>query len=252
MKRGKGSGKRTDAEKCQTTSVRLAVIDNDPLSLAALMSVLRHGLPNIQIAWTALSAQQGLDFLGMNPKTISGSAISIGFDRPQILLIDMSMPDMDGITLTHCLRRHDGQLKILAMTSFPLAEYAADVAQAGAQGIVSKGRPGRIIEDIALLSHQSTLGMLSIDGQLLKFLPPNAAFGREMGRKPNGSERFTRTEKRIVRMCADGETTQEIADKLGVSTGTVTTHIQRMCTKIGARNRVQLVTLWLEQSRPRR
>lgn len=291
-------------------SVCLAVIDNDPLSLAALTSVLRQGLPGIQIVWTASSARQALELLGYDAGSVSvgpipnGSASSqsssggkrssstVGVDRPQILLTDMSMPDMDGITLTRRIRSRDGRLTILAMTSFPLDEYAEDVAQAGAQGIVPKGRPGEILAAIRALSHRPTLGIMRIGGDngssdvrddraavhragddgpsdgrddehadprlgsglpdLVEFLSPSAAFEREASRRPSGIERFTPTERRIAQMCADGATTQEIADQLGVSAGTVTTHIQRMCAKTGARNRVRLVTIWLEQSRPRR
>lgn len=291
-------------------SVRLAVIDNDPLSLAALTSVLRQGLPGIQIVWTASSARQALELLGYDAGSVAvgpipnGSASfrsssggkrpssTVGVERPEILLTDMSMPDMDGIALTRRIREHDGRIRILAMTSFPLDEYAEDVAQAGAQGIVPKGRPGEILAAIRTLAHKPTLGTVRIGGHdgssdvrddkaavhrvgddglsdtrddehtgyrlgsvlpdLVEFLSPAAAYEREASRRPSGIERFTPTERRIAQMCADGATTQEIAGTLDVSAGTVTTHIQRMCAKTGARNRVRLVTIWLEQSRPRR
>ena len=223
--------------------ITLGLIDNDPLSLVALKNLISQALPQIKLVWAVnepLRAQQ--------------LALSASPTRhPTILLTDMSMPGLDGIDLTKKIRLHDPSIWIIAMTSFPLEHYRDSVAQAGAQALVSKGQPATLLALLSRIvtalsvSEANTHKTTEIVTLESGFLPPRQAFERlAQNSKAQGLETFTEVENRIARLCSEGYSTPEIQKELGVSNGTITTHVKRMCEKVGAKNRVQMVALWVK------
>lgn len=237
---GRAAGKR---EGAMSKEITLGLIDNDPLSLVALKNLISQALPQIKLAWAVsepLRAQQ---------LALSASSAR----HPTILLTDMSMPGLDGIDLTKKIRLHDPSMWIIAMTSFPLEQYRDSVAHAGAQALVSKGQPATLLALLSQIAtalsvsststHEITAGVTLDPG----FLPPRQAFERlARNSRARGIETFTEVENRIAWLCSEGYSTPEIQKELGVSNGTITTHIKRMCEKVGAKNRVQMVALWVK------
>lgn len=223
--------------------ITLGLIDNDPLSLVALKNLISQALPQIKLVWAVnepLRAQQ---------LALSASPAR----HPTILLTDMSMPGLDGIDLTKKIRLHDPSMWIIAMTSFPLEQYRDSVAHAGAQALVSKGQPATLLallsQIVIALRDSSTNAHKTAESVTLEsgFLPPRQAFERlAQNSRARGLETFTEVENRIARLCSEGYSTLEIQKELGVSNGTITTHIKRMCEKVGAKNRVQMVALWVK------
>lgn len=223
--------------------ITLGLIDNDPLSLVALKNLISQALPQIKLVWAVsepLRAQQ---------LALSASSAR----HPTILLTDMSMPGLDGIDLTKKIRLHDPSMWIIAMTSFPLEQYRDSVAHAGAQALVSKGQPATLLallsQIVIALRDSSTNAHKTAESITLEsgFLPPRQAFERlAQNSRAQGLETFTEVENRIARLCSEGYSTLEIQKELGVSNGTITTHIKRMCEKVGAKNRVQMVALWVK------
>lgn len=223
--------------------ITLGLIDNDPLSLVALKNLISQALPQIKLVWAVnepLRAQQ---------LALSASPAR----HPTIMLTDMSMPGLDGIDLTKKIRLHDPSMWIITMTSFPLEQYRDSVAHAGAQALVSKGQPATLLallsEIVTALRDSSTNAHKTAESVTLEsgFLPPRQAFERSaQNSRAQGLETFTEVENRIARLCSEGYSTPEIQKELGVSNGTITTHIKRMCEKVGAKNRVQMVALWVK------
>ncbi|OZG68319.1 two-component response regulator [Bifidobacterium eulemuris] len=213
---------------------RLGIIDNDPMALAALSSYIRKRVP-VSSLWTASDSNGGLELhLRQNA---------------DVLLVDMSMPDMDGPSLIRNIRQRDGKTVIIAMTSFPVSEYAQDAADAGAQAIASKRYPTHIIEVLrsaargeAVISHDTTV----------PFDTAQAAHRRILAARPTGFEQLTHLERDILEYCRQGFTSSQIGRMIDMNAATVNTHLKRACCKVGARNRVHLVALWLQHNPPRR
>jgi DNA-binding NarL/FixJ family response regulator len=154
----------------------------------------------------------------------------------------MSMGDTSGLTITRTIRERNSKTSIIAITSFPIHNYAAKAADAGAQAIASKGDP----TDIALtINKVSTLGVWnSVDNTL--FEPAAKAYGRVSNSMSSRKGTLTARENTIITLCSQGKTSIEIAEELNISPKTVNTHFQRISDKLGARNRVQLVAIWME------
>ena len=123
---------------------------------------------------------------------------------------------------------------------------AADAAMAGAQAIVSKNDPQGLQDTIRLAA---TGGTGSFEG--LRFPTAAQAFARILREPKTGIARLSGREIEIIELCRQGDTSTLIAERTGLTVASVNTYLQRACEKLGARNRVQLVSMWLELSRPR-
>lgn len=239
-------------------SARLGIVDNDPLSLAALSSYIAKQLPAVSIAWAASDPQRGVEYCRR--------------DAVDVLLTDMSMSGISGPTLIRQVRQRDSRVIIIAMTSFPLHEYANQAARSGAQAIVSKRCPSQIIDSLARACagrHPATpadgaaSGVQAAapqpvassaapaphdDDASVPFLPPKEAHHRLVHMPPTGIDRLTDLEQRITELCRQGLTSAQIGARIDMTAATVNTHLARACAKVGARNRVQLVAMWIEHN----
>ena len=220
--------------------ITLGLIDNDPLSLIALKNLITQALPQVNLLWAVSDPQRAQKL------ALSGNPAY----RPAILVTDMSMPGLDGVDLTKKIRLRDSAMWIVAMTSFPLDQYRDAVAHAGAQALVSKGQPATVLTVLSQIVTALSSGLPSLQqagGLQPQFLLPREAFERlARDSRAQGVESFTQIENRIAQLCAEGYSTGEIQQELGVSNGTITTHIKRMCEKVGAKNRVQMVVMWVK------
>ncbi|OZG68199.1 response regulator transcription factor [Bifidobacterium eulemuris] len=208
----------------------LAIVDNDVWVLSGLMSFFSARFPQLDIIWTATDADSALQ------KLHDGQ-------RPNVLLTDISMGNVSGIELIHRIRQQNSHLGVVAITAFPMEQYAHAVAQAGGQALVSKQYPQKIAE--AVLS----VGQGGVGEPVGEIVFPTAqqAFDIASASQPTGIETLSPMESRIVELCAQGMTSVEIAHTLGKAVATVNTHLQRALEKTEARNRTHLVVLWLER-----
>lgn len=211
----------------------LGVVDNDRFALCALKAYLDQTLDGITLAWMTEHANTAI------ARCVTG-------ERPDVLLVDMSMGDIDGVSVIRTIRERDRHTSLVAMTSFPLDEYAADAATAGAQAIVSKNDLQGLQDTIRLAA---TGGMGSFEG--LRFPTAAQAFARILREPKTGIARLSGREIEIIELCRQGNTSTLIAERTGLTVASVNTYLQRACEKLGAKNRVQLVSMWLELSRPR-
>jgi DNA-binding NarL/FixJ family response regulator len=163
-------------------------------------------------------------------------------ERADVVLMDIRMPDLDGLAATRQITADEGLagVKVLILTTFEVDEYVFEALRCGASGFLGKGsRPDVLIEGIrtvargdALLSPAATRGLIT-RFLTLRDPAPGVAHGI--------AGALTEREREIVALVATGMSNAEIADHLTLSPLTVKTHANHAMTKLGARDRAQLV-----------
>ncbi len=158
---------------------------------------------------------------------------------PTLVLMDIRMPELDGLEATRRILARERAPKILVLTTFALDEYIYDALNAGASGFVLKDDPPeQLIEAVrtvaagdALLTPQVTKRVIA---QFSRLPRPSA---------PAGFDELTGREMEIFRLLADGLSNAEIAARLVIAESTVKSHITHVLSKLGLRDRVQLIVL---------
>ena len=155
--------------------------------------------------------------------------------RPDVCLLDIRMPKLDGLAATRLLAGPDVRdaLKVVIVTTFDLDEYVYGALRGGAAGFLLKDSgPVLLIEAVRAAANGDTLISPSVTVRLLEHL------ARPSGARPP-AEPLTERELDVVRLVARGRTNEEIAGELYVSLSTVKTHLGSIHRKLGTRNRVE-------------
>ncbi|MGW3042175.1 response regulator [Kitasatospora sp. NPDC001159] len=164
--------------------------------------------------------------------------------RPDVVLMDIRMPGMDGIEATRQIVATGGRSRILVLTTFDLDEYAHAALRAGASGFLLKdARPEELLAGIRAVAEGDAVVAPAITRRLLD------AYAHHLPVRPPGSapvedprlDALTEREREILVAIAHGWTNSEIAQRLVLAESTVKTHVSRVLAKIGARDRVQAV-----------
>jgi DNA-binding NarL/FixJ family response regulator len=164
--------------------------------------------------------------------------------RPDVVLMDIRMPGMDGIEATRQIVASGGRSRILVLTTFDLDEYAHAALRAGASGFLLKdARPEELLAGIRAVAEGDAVVAPAITRRLLD------AYAHHLPVRPPGAapvddprlDALTEREREILVAIAQGWTNSEIAQRLVLAESTVKTHVSRVLAKIGARDRVQAV-----------
>ena len=197
----------------------ILVIDDHPIVLDGIRTMLKNE-PGFRIVGTAKNAAEALSFLAAN--------------TPDIILLDISLPDMDGLQLCQKIRMTNKTSKIIGLTSFNEAGMITGLLQRGGNGYLLKNmeRSELIRAMQTVLNGKIFLSDAANESILAQFHNPKAS--------TDDAPLLTRREKEILLMLADGLKGPEIAEKLFLSPLTVETHRKNLCKKLSA-NSVQLL-----------
>jgi DNA-binding NarL/FixJ family response regulator/class 3 adenylate cyclase len=166
--------------------------------------------------------------------------------RPDVVLMDVRMPELDGIEATRMLLGEDGATtKVVMLTTFDMDEYVYEALRAGASGFLLKDvPPEQLVEGIRAVASGDALLAPAITRRVIEEFvrrPPGAA--REA---PPVVQELTPREREVLERIARGRSNAEIAQELFVSETTVKTHVAHVLTKLGVRDRVQAVVFAYE------
>jgi len=211
-------------------SVRVVIADDQQLVRTGFRMILESE-PDIEVVG---EASNGLEAVSRTCEL-----------QPDVVLMDIRMPDLDGIQATRQLTAHreSQHTKVLMLTTFDLDEYVFDALRAGASGFLLKDTPAiqltaavrMIAAGDALLAPTITRRLIEEFTATAPALPP-----------PPGLDELTARELDVFRLVAKGMSNAEIAAQLVIGETTVKTHVTRLLMKLGLRDRVQAVVLAYE------
>jgi len=215
-------------------------VTEDPTAIRVLIAddqaLMRGGFRMI------LDAEPDLEVIG---DAIDGADAVRGFQRwrPDVVVMDVRMPTMDGIEATRRITAIDPSAKVLILTTFDLDEYVYDALRAGASGFLLKDRPPEeLVHAVRVVAGGDALLAPAVTRRLIE----------EFARRPDapvasaGLEELTEREREVLVLMARGLSNAEIASSLFVAETTVKTHVGRVLHKLGLRDRAQAVVLAYE------
>jgi DNA-binding NarL/FixJ family response regulator len=163
----------------------------------------------------------------------------VGRFKPNLVLMDIRMPELDGLEATRRILAEEDPPRILILTTFALDEYIYEALNAGASGFVLKDDPPeQLLAAVRTVAAGEALLSPEVTRRVIKQftrLPRPAV--------PPGYDELTAREQEIFKLLADGLSNGEIAERLVISDSTVKSHITHILGKLGLRDRVQLVVL---------
>jgi DNA-binding NarL/FixJ family response regulator len=212
-------------------SIRVLLVDDQALIRAGFRMIL--------------DAEEDMDVVG---ECADGTQAVDSARRlaPDVVLMDIRMPEMDGIEATRLIAGDDGDRapRVLMLTTFDLDEYVYDALRAGASGFLLKDVPAeQLVDGIRVIAHGDALLAPSVTKRLIHEFSRSGAAQRSA---PASLDDLTPREFEVFKLIARGMSNAEVAEELVVSETTVKTHVARVLMKLGVRDRVQAVVLAYE------
>ncbi|SDC92308.1 response regulator [Actinokineospora iranica] len=205
--------------------ITVLVVDDQALIRAGLTALLRAA-PDIEVVGEAKDGEEAM-----------AQAAAL---RPDVILMDIRMPGVGGITATKRILATGSPARILVLTTFDLDDYVYEALSAGAAGFVLKEiEPARLLAAIHTVATGDTLFAPTVTRRLIEAYlhqqsPPGPTPAHDLGC-------LTAREREVLQLVGTGIGNAEIAQRLVVSEGTVKTHLNRVMTKLDLSSRAQAV-----------
>jgi DNA-binding NarL/FixJ family response regulator len=205
-----------------TDTIRLLVVDDQELMRDGLISILERQ-PGIEVVGAASDGREAV------MKAASTS--------PDVILMDVRMPVMDGVQATREIRARTPDARVLMLTTFDDETYIVEALKAGAVGYILKNIPAKELADAVRMAHK---GVTQLDpaatAKVVSLLRKDAPLS-----VPSSAVAvLTEREREVMMLVAQGANNREIAEALFISEGTVKTHISNILGQLGLRDRTQI------------
>jgi DNA-binding NarL/FixJ family response regulator len=211
--------------------IRVLLADDQALVRAGFR-VLLESAADIEVAGEAANGEEAV--------------LLAGETRPDVVLMDVRMPVLDGLEATRRIVADQGLAgtRVLILTTFEVDEYVFEALRAGASGFVVKDiEPAELLQAVRVVAGGNALLSPGVTRRLI------AEFAARPDRRrtsPDALAELTEREREVMAMVATGSTNDQIAAELFLSPATVKTHVSRAMSKLDARDRAQLVVIAYE------
>ncbi|MDQ6884251.1 MAG: response regulator transcription factor [Candidatus Dormibacteraeota bacterium] len=203
-----------------TPAVRVLIVDDRPIFRAGVTGMLKN-FPQVEIVGEAVTGRQAVD---------RARAL-----RPDVILMDLNMPEMGGVEATRAIKADDPDRVILALTVSEAEEDIVEMVAAGASGYVLKDvDPASLAQTI----QEAHSGRFQLDEVLTRRVIVRLGSAlRQPHRRP--SEPLTDRESEILQMVCQGKGNRMIAQRLGIGEGTVKSHLRNLYRKLKVQTRAE-------------
>lgn len=199
--------------------IRLLLVDDQSLIRQGLRALLELE-PDLEVVAEAENGQTAIALV----ETL----------QPDVVLLDIRMPVMDGVAVTQAIHQQFSDTKVLVLTTFDDDEYVAQALRYGAKGYLLKDTPS---EELAAAIRAVYKGYTQLGPGLFEKVMPKVP--TPPASPPPGWEQLTPREQEVLRLIAAGASNREIAAALYISEGTVKNHVTRILSQLGLRDRTQ-------------
>jgi DNA-binding NarL/FixJ family response regulator len=210
--------------------IRVAVADDQALVRSGFAVLLRSA-DDIEVVGEAANGREAVDLVAL--------------ERPDVILMDIRMPEMDGLEATRHIVGSNAETRVLILTTFDLDEYVYGALRAGASGFLLKDTaPEELLAAVRVVAEGEALLAPRVTRRLIE------QFLQEPARSPverdPGLDTLTDREREVLEAVARGLSNAEIGEQLFMSHATAKTHVSRLLAKLYARDRAQLVMIAYE------
>jgi two-component system, NarL family, response regulator LiaR len=209
----------SEPAKSAESTIRILIADDHPVVRDGLVAILSTQ-PDFEIVGAAASGQEAVEL---------ASTV-----EPDILLVDLEMPGMDGVEVIHQVKTANSNIQAIVFTAFDTDERILGAVKAGATGYLLKGAPREELFKAIRLARQG--------GSLLQPLVASRLL-HHVATEPHQVPALTARESEVLQLLAQGKTNKEIAETLVVTERTAKFHVSSILDKLGANNRTEAVTL---------
>jgi DNA-binding NarL/FixJ family response regulator len=173
---------------------------------------------------------------------------SIRTERPDVILMDIRMPKMDGVQCTKIIKENYADIKIIILTTFDDDEFVYNALKYGASGYLLKGvSMDELVEAIRTVHSGRAMINPDIATKVVKLFSQMAKADYSIPVEERNEAELTRTEWKVIEQVEFGASNKEIAEKLNLSEGTVRNYLSAVLNKLGLRDRTQLA-IWAVQT----